>query len=417
MEVFCMNVIVHRGTGQIGGNLVEISTQSTRLLFDAGANLPPLDMAQTKDDFELEGLTYGTANFDFVFLSHHHNDHCGLIGRILPSIPIFAGKETTRILNVIADFTNQPRPTIYSDFQSGESVTLKDIKVTPLAVQHSAKDAYMFLIQADGKSVLYTGDFRSAEQIPEQVKLLLNGLPLDLLITEGTNIRAVDRGAHMTLRDEQTIEVGAIRLMEQYDGTIFVLCSSTNEDRIESICSAASKMERKICEDLFQNTVRNQHSENIQIFVSNPMTKESFPMAYPYFQTLFEQHKLVGAESLAKLSGKKVIFVRTSMERFIKNYLKYQPVSEKNLLIYSMWHGYKATPTMQKFLSFCQNEGLTIESLHCSGHAFIFELRELIKQLSPSAVLPIHCEKSDRENFSRLHKNCLLASDGEKIEL
>lgn len=412
-----MNVIVHRGTGQIGGNLVEISTERTRLLFDAGADLPPLDESQTKDDFELEGLTYGTPAFDVVFLSHHHNDHCGLIGRILPGIPVFAGEETTRILNVIADFTNQPRPPIYSGFHSGQTIVLQDISVTPLAVEHSARDSYMFLIQSNGKSILYTGDFRNAGQIPDQVRSLLNGLPLDMLITEGTNIHAVDRGANATLRDERTIEAGAIRLMEQYDGTIFVLCSSTNEERIKSICRAATKMERTICEDLFQNIVRNQSNENIQVFVANPITKKSSPMAYPYFQMLFGQHKLVGANSLTKLSGKKVIFVRTSMERFIKNYLKHQPVNEKNLLIYSLWNGYKKTSTMQKFLSFCQDEGLEIESLHCSGHAFTFEIRSLIKQLMPSTVLPIHCEKQDRKKFSDLHNNCLFASDGEKIKL
>ena len=34
-----MYVTVHRGTQQIGGNLVEIGTAHTRLLFDAGKNL------------------------------------------------------------------------------------------------------------------------------------------------------------------------------------------------------------------------------------------------------------------------------------------------------------------------------------------------------------------------------------------
>lgn len=105
-----MYVTVHRGTQQIGGNLIEIGTANTRLLFDAGANLPPLDGPKEEDPFALEGLTCGKPAFDWVFLSHHHNDHCGLLGKLLPGIPVFAGEETKRILNVIADFTNRPRP-------------------------------------------------------------------------------------------------------------------------------------------------------------------------------------------------------------------------------------------------------------------------------------------------------------------
>ena len=57
-------------------------------------------------------------------------------------------------------------------------------------VEHSARDAYMFLIQAEGKNVLYTGDFRTSEKAISAVRELLGeGQKLDLLITEGTNIR------------------------------------------------------------------------------------------------------------------------------------------------------------------------------------------------------------------------------------
>ena len=79
-----MYIKIHRGTTQIGGNLIEIGTEKTRILFDAGANLPPLDEKEASDPIEIEGLTYGTPAFDWVFLSHHHNDHCGLVERILP---------------------------------------------------------------------------------------------------------------------------------------------------------------------------------------------------------------------------------------------------------------------------------------------------------------------------------------------
>ena len=69
-----------------------------------------MDGPKVEDPFALEGLTCGKPAFDWVFLSHHHNDHCGLLGKLLPGIPVFAGEETKRILNVIADFTNRPRP-------------------------------------------------------------------------------------------------------------------------------------------------------------------------------------------------------------------------------------------------------------------------------------------------------------------
>ena len=56
-------------------------------------------------------------------------------------------------------------------FQPAEKITaFGDIRVTPFVVDHSALDAYMFLIEIDGKKILFTGDFRehgiTGEKIP-----------------------------------------------------------------------------------------------------------------------------------------------------------------------------------------------------------------------------------------------------------
>ena len=260
-----MYVTVHRGTRQIGGNLIEIGTSQTRMLFDAGANLPPLDGPKTEDSFELKGLTFGESAFDGVFLSHHHNDHCGLLGKLLSGIPVFAGEETKRILNVIADFTDQPRPDINFGFRDGRPLQLDDVRVTPIGVEHSARDAYMFLIQAEGKNVLYTGDFRTSEKAISAVRELLGeGQKLDLLITEGTNIRPGKEERAGEFQGEEMVKRRAAGRMRLYQGTVFVLCSSANEDRIQAISTAAAWAGRTVCEDLFQSAVRNYTDETVR---------------------------------------------------------------------------------------------------------------------------------------------------------
>jgi hypothetical protein len=47
-------------------------------------------------------------------------------------------------------------------FEPGEVVIIGDIAVMPLMIDHSAFDAYMFIVQAGkkGKRILHTGDFR-----------------------------------------------------------------------------------------------------------------------------------------------------------------------------------------------------------------------------------------------------------------
>ena len=413
-----MYVTVHRGTQQIGGNLIEIGTDQTRLLFDAGANLPPLDGPKVEDPFELDGLTRGEPAFDWVFLSHHHNDHCGLLGKLLPGIPVFAGEETKRILNVIADFTNQPQPDINFGFRDGKPIQLDDVRVTPIGVEHSAKDAYMFLVQADGKNALYTGDFRASEKAASAVRELLgeNG-KLDLLITEGTNICPGKQERVGEFQGEEWVKRRAAGRMRLHQGTVFVLCSSANEDRIQAISTAAAWAGRTVCEDLFQSAVRNCAGESIQRFVAAGVRKDS--RTWPYFDKLYRQRALVGAETLAKLPERKVIFIRASMLSFLAKYLDARPPEEEHppLLLYSMWQGYKQTAAVKRLLDFCVQRGITVEDLHTSGHAVRDEVKSLIDGLNPAALLPIHCEAGDRKEFLSLHGNCLMLDDGQRWEV
>lgn len=419
-----MYVTVHRGTQQIGGNLVEISTDKTRLLFDAGTSLPPLDGTRAEDTFALEGLTCGTPAFDQVFLSHHHNDHCGLLRRLLPGIPVSAGMETRRILNVIADFTGQPRPEIGRTFQDGQIIQAGDILVTPIAVEHSARDSYMFLIQATGQNVLYTGDFRAADQAVSAVRGLLGeGNRLDLLITEGTNIRRETPERHGQFQGEEWIARRAAGRMRLYEGTVFVLCSAANEDRVQAISRAAAWSGRTVWEDLFQWAVRGQGREDdrkpgpLRRFVAYGISEQS--SAHPYFEEMYARRALVGAETLAATSERNVIFIRRTMLPFMEKYMNARPPEQEKspLLLYSMWEGYKQTEEIQHVFDFCKARGISVESLHTSGHAGRDTLQALVDGLAPAALLPIHCEAADREAFSALHGNCLMAQDGERVEV
>ncbi len=60
-----MYAAAHRGTGQ--RSLVEVGTKTTRLLFAAGAGLPPSGGSEDKEPFRMEGLTCGAPAFDWVF--------------------------------------------------------------------------------------------------------------------------------------------------------------------------------------------------------------------------------------------------------------------------------------------------------------------------------------------------------------
>lgn len=69
-----MKTIIHRGQNQIGGNIIEISTNTTKILLDVGLELDD-DSNQTLPD--ISGL-FDYAGYDAIFISHYHGDHIGL---------------------------------------------------------------------------------------------------------------------------------------------------------------------------------------------------------------------------------------------------------------------------------------------------------------------------------------------------
>lgn len=85
-----MNVVIHRGTHQIGGSAIEISTASTRIILDFGNDLS-LDNKYIPIDFDIDGVTKGTPNCDGIVISHYHMDHLGQLTSVLSDIPVYMG--------------------------------------------------------------------------------------------------------------------------------------------------------------------------------------------------------------------------------------------------------------------------------------------------------------------------------------
>jgi ribonuclease J len=142
-----MEIIVHRGTHQIGGCITEIkSSKGTRIAIDIGENLPTMD-GRKLPEVKVEGLTEGSPNFDAVFITHYHGDHIGLYNKILKDIPIYIGEISKEIFKILqkyllkAKFVSESDLALIDKFKTykiPEKILIKDILITPIEVDHSA---------------------------------------------------------------------------------------------------------------------------------------------------------------------------------------------------------------------------------------------------------------------------------------
>lgn len=389
-----MKIIIHRGTHQIGGCVTEISTDNSKIFIDFGSDLPN----SLNADFPkmIMGLTLNDNTERALFLTHYHGDHVGRLNDIKTDIPIYMGKTAkelfknyaVRIKSDIAKKIDE-----IHTFSPLEKITVGDITVTPLMIDHSAFDAYMFIVEAQGKRVLHTGDFRmhgfrGGKTLPMLKKYAES---IDCIICETTNLSRED----VKLLTERDLQNEARQILKE-NKYVFVLCSSTNIDRIGAFYHANPKEKLFIC-DKYQKkqleTVSKDHKQ-----------KSSF---YDFSHVLSYGTNI---DELMEKRGFCMIIRQGKMcERLLKKY------KGRSKVIYSMWSGYlKGESKNDELVNFLKDYELIF--LHSSGHASVSDLVKLYDTINPKiGLIPIHGETP--EKFLQLlpKDKLLLLNDGEEF--
>ena len=399
-----MKINVIRGQNQIGGSIIEVSSKNTKIILDVGSNLDDKEIVVPK----IEGLFKGEAKYDGVLISHYHSDHEGLATKILPEIPIYMGEKSYEIHKITREYIKKEYLKEPKTFKADEEFLIGDIKITPYLCDHSAFDSHMFLLECEGKKILYTGDFRSNGR--KFFQSLLNKLPkVDALITEGTNLSNNKIGKiNLT---EKELEKKGIELLEGNDRPVFVLIAGTNIDRIVTFYKIANTTKRLFLLDTYAGQITATIGGNIP----NPRTFFNVKI----FQTSSSKHDILENYPKNKIWKNKIaksnflMCVRTSMKKYLESYPN-EFSFEGCTLFYSMWEGYKKQENMKEFLKFMEEKGVKTISLYTSGHADEKDFDKLIKKVEPEIIVPIHTENS--EWFKR-YENCEVICDKNIIKI
>ena len=356
--------------------------------------------------FEIDGITKGTPDCNAVLITHYHGDHVGMFEKVLPQIPIYMGKIAKRIYAVVQDTLkakldkgNPLKVRNFNEFEIGKPLYFGDIKVTPYTIDHSAFDAYMLLIEADGKRILHTGDFRMhgarGNKMPAVFEKYCKNI--DVLITEGTMLSRINE----QVLTEHELGLKAEKIIRE-NKNVFALCSSTNIDTIAEFYNAALKNNRLfiVCEKEFQ-------AEILKI-----VTQNSFSQFYN-----FDRQKVYSyGKNLYKHMAEKGFFFLGRTNFVTQKAIEAFPNS---LLIYSMWGGYldEKHPAFDKYKSdFINNaisNGCKIVNLHTSGHASVDEIIKICKTTEAKTIIPIHSENPEMLKELGVSGNIVVLQDNE----
>ena len=387
-----MNITVHRGTHQIGGSAIESSTESTRIMLDFGNELS-LDEKYTPINLDIDGVTKGTPDCDGIVISHYHMDHLGQLTSALSEIPLYMGELSKEIALIGAEYQDRDlylRLLGANTFRGGDVFSIGDIRIRPLVIDHSAADSYMFVIEAEGKRVLYTGDFRMHGLRHHVLDKLVNTYigEVDVLITEGTSLSrdADDCISEATVLDDISSYI--------QDGKyVFVMCSSTNIDRIMGIWHNMPTDKVLIC-DAYQKRILDTVIDNVY-YDSSLYRRPDSPLVLD-----------IGAYPKYYMDNGFVSLVRGT-ENYISQIKKFPKDDVR--IIYSMWTGYI-------------EENLALKDLldtypsyicHASGHVCKADLVKFIDMVNPDVIIPVHTDSPENLEKIASHRSIYVVDDNE----
>ncbi|MCR5119440.1 MAG: MBL fold metallo-hydrolase [Lachnospiraceae bacterium] len=438
---------------QIGGCVTVISTvykgEMHRIMIDYGSSLPG---SGREEDFQ---YPWKDEPVDAVFFTHYHGDHSGRLMEIPEDIPLYMGATARRVMLNIHEALGKSekvedaaehrkeaallndKKRVHEFKRKGshyETIKLPGFSIEPYSVDHSAYDAYMFLIEADenggGKyRILHTGDFRGHGRrgkvmlpIIESYVHRFGDRKVDALVIEGTMMsRSGER-----VMSETEMQIEAAKYLHQHKWA-FLICSSTNLDSLASFYQAAQMTDRRYGRYMY--VYSEYFRKQLELFTK---TAGSFTDVYEFekVKRLSDMDKIPpGQKTATPMTQREMMekfgflaiikpedFCEAYIDMFVDAY-KEGRIDEPPVLIYSMWEGYVREylitenggrlPNKAKndqWISFLQRQekkGVEINYLHTSGHASVKVLTDVINAVDPQdKIYPMHTECA--EDFKEL---------------
>src|ERR1039458_1493212 len=235
-----MKITILKGSHEIGGTSIQLSSGKTTILLDAG-----LPLSADSQPVDLSRLTV-----DALLVSHPHQDHFGLMATLPPGTPVYIGGLARSLIDATQVFLGRDRYALdFHDFKAWQPFTIGDFTITPYLVDHSAADAYAFLIEAEGKRLFYSGDLRSHGRkgilFENFVKRPIRDI--DVLFLEGTMLQRNND----LFPDETAVESVIFQIIQQQKNTSLVLASSQNIARIVSAYRACKRAHKLLVIDIY----------------------------------------------------------------------------------------------------------------------------------------------------------------------
>lgn len=398
-------VTFYNGLNTIGGPMIEVAYGKSHVLFDLGEvyrpelNLPDESyqtLIQNKligdvpnfYDPKITGKKIDTDRWEHsaAYMSHLHLDHSKAMNLLAPEIPLYAGSITAHMLpalNEKGDFllpaaghkSNYTWSIIAAKYK--KPIHVGDITLEIWPSDHDAYGATGLIITTPDKKISYTGDIRLHGYHPDWVhEYLTASKGCDLFISEATGVswpeekNDKDSEEFTGPKNEKELTEDIVNLQKENPNRQITF--NTYPTNVERLLRIIADSPRKVV----------LYAERAHLL------KESFKKDYPYYY-------LPGDKKFTDLKPE----LEVSYSDLLDDDHKYlwQAVSDFDRLQKGGLYIHSNAeplgdfdPAYKPFVEQFAKDGIEYKALRCSGHADEKELKEIISEVQPAILIPVH---------------------------
>lgn len=325
-------------------------------------------------------------------------DHWGLLNELPSEWPVWTGAKSAKLIELTSNLFKTPITRTLKTWDSRSGAFQVDgFRITPFLTDHSAFDAYMLLIEADGQRVFYTGDFRTHGRKSSLVeRTLANAGAIDVLLMEGTNLRS-----DKPVVTEADLERQFVELAQRTPRHVFVDWSAQNIDRTVTLFRAARRSGRDLVLDLYSADVLDTIAAGTA--VPHPSSHDFAELKVVITRRLAALYRRQGRDEFvsrhaqggrgrtaASLPRGRPAFIMARRSLVPDYAAKRLVFSPEDAFVHSNWSGYLKAPGGSEAWDAARAAGADTCLIHTSGHASALELARFANALAPKWLVPVH---------------------------
>lgn len=435
------------GINEIGGNKILLEDDGTRIFLDFGQSfgfeeefftgwlaartsrfglrdyfalglMPKIRGLYSEKALETTDFKYTKPEFHGVFLSHIHYDHLAHIQFLDEELPVYLGETTKRMLDSWQttsrlDFGEHE----YKTFKTGDILKIDSLEIQPIHVDHSTPAAYGFIIHTSEGAIVYSGDFRLHGPLPEMTRDFIEKAADEkpvAMICEGTRVAPVEKRKNLS---EKEVFEKSNKIISKTKKLVVTCFYGRDIDRMKTYHKLAKKTRRKFTVSSKTAHLLLSLKDDPGIEVPDPINDDNMLI---YSRELKRRDSW--EESLLESCVNSEYIHRHQSELILHlDFIHFTELIDirpdpGSVFIHSMSEPFEEDDIEDEVKhNWLDYFGLKFHQAHASGHCSKDEIFDVLKEIDPKRIFPIHTEHQDM--FKDVFSNVQLVEKGKKYEI